>query len=150
MSSAKSQIAALLKEHGWTRIAAVEWQVLREALPAISESTLRRRLLDLEIAVEQPWRGVDSESLEALEASLNALAAVYPAYPQAARSVVIVAKDKARFAARNLKAAAEKRALRSEMVEWMLVWLGDPGMFADWARLRKAYLAINPAKPTQP
>ena len=62
--------------------------------------------------------------------------------------MVIAAKDKTRFAARNQKAAAEKRALKLEMVHWMLVWLGDPAMFATWVGLRKSQL--NPEKPIQP
>jgi hypothetical protein len=144
------EIAARVGEEGWTRIGGAEWRALRETFPAISEATLRRYLEALGLPVEQPWRGVDTSSLETVEASLNAMAAVYPNHPREARAVVIAAKDKTHFAARNVKAAAEKRALKSEMVDWMLVWLGDPAMFADWARLRRNYLAANPAKPTLP
>jgi hypothetical protein len=54
------------------------------------------------------------------------------------REVVIKTKDRARFASRNRKAAPEKRAAKEEMVRWMLVWLDDPALFADWVTLRRA------------
>jgi hypothetical protein len=143
-------IAGIIEDRGWTGIAAAEWQALREAFPATSEDTLRRHLQALEAAVEQPWRGIDTKSLDALEASLKEMAAVYPALPRETRAVVIAAKDKTRFASRNRKAAAEKRAMKLEMVEWMLVWLGDPAMFAAWAGLRRGFLEVSPAKPIRP
>jgi hypothetical protein len=43
---------------------------------------------------------------------------------------VIAAKSRARFLSR-------KYPLKAEMVEWMLVWLGDPAMFPAWAQLRR-------------
>ena len=93
-----------------------------------------------------PFPKVDLKTLEGLESSLSELAAVYAAEPQLrkeCRDAVIKAKDRARFASRNLKAAEDKRILKAEMVEWMLVWLGDPAMFTTWAGLRKASLKID-------
>ncbi len=86
---------------------------------------------------------VNQKSLQELEKSLLALAAIYAAEPNSAlkcREAVIRAKDRARFASRNPKVTLETSTRKSEMVEWMLVWLGDPAMFAEWARLRKALL----------
>ena len=80
------------------------------------------------------------KTLEELESSLIALAETYATHPElrtGCREAVINAKDRARFAANNAKAAPDKRAAKREMVEWMLVWLGDPAMFATWALLRK-------------
>lgn len=57
------------------------------------------------------------------------------------RGLVIEAKDHARFAASRAEDGA-KRALKEEMVRWMLVWLEDPGAFPIWARLRKRRLEI--------
>ncbi len=54
------------------------------------------------------------------------------------REVVIKTKDRARFASRNRKAAPEKRAAKEEMVRWILVWLDDLSLFADWVTLRRA------------
>ncbi len=114
--------------------------MLRASLPGVSETTLRKHLLDLGIKIEQPWRGLDTASLDGLEETLLAMTEVYATHARVARDIVIAVKD--------------KRALKSEMVEWMLVWLGDPRMFADWVRLRRAVLRsqleISPAKPNQP
>ena len=112
----------------------------------------------LGVPIEQPWLGVDTSSLSSLGDSLEELKDAYPKYSRAAREEVIAAKDRLRFAANNLKAAAEKRVLKAEMVEWMLVWLDDPAMFADWVKLRRAVLTRFPAelgkssraKPTPP
>jgi len=93
------------------------------------------------LKIDQPFRGVDLQSLSGLEDTLTELAAFYLQDPRTARKMVIAAKDKSRFAARNKNAAPQKRALKLEMVEWMLVWLGDPAMFATWARLRKNQLS---------
>jgi hypothetical protein len=51
--------------------------------------------------------------------------------------VVIQAKDRARLISRNEKVDSEKRRQRAEMVEWMLVWLENPGIFESWVALRK-------------
>jgi hypothetical protein len=32
--------------------------------------------------------------------------------------------------------AEQKRIVKAEMAQWMLVWLGDPALFPAWARLR--------------
>src|SRR4051794_15533363 len=77
-------------------------------------------------------------SLADLQASLEALTGLHAAWPREVREHVIRAKDRARWAARNTKASEEKRRLKAEMVQWMLVWLDDPAMFQGWARLRLA------------
>ncbi len=90
--------------------------------------------------------GVRQDSFEQLERSLIALAEVYSAAAgnrdaetaRRCRRVVIEAKDHARWAARSPKASPEKKAEKEEMISWMLVWLENPGVFATWARLRKA------------
>ncbi len=55
---------------------------------------------------------------------------------------MIAAKDRARFAARK----PEKRATKEEMVEWMLVWLGDPEVFREWCAIRKRLTARERAR----
>jgi hypothetical protein len=75
-----------------------------------------------------------------LEQSLTALTTLYQSDPAAhapIRAAVIKAKDRARFAANNPRAAPEKRAIKQEMLQWMLVWLDDPAMFPTWVALRK-------------
>ena len=64
-----------------------------------------------------------------LEASLRELSALYAANEDRRREfrdAVIAAKDRARFASRNKRASELKRRIKTEMVEWVLVWLGDP------------------------
>jgi hypothetical protein len=50
---------------------------------------------------------------------------------------VIAAKDRARFTSRNPRCSPEKRAVKEEMVQWMLVWLENPAVFAAWVEARK-------------
>lgn len=145
-----ARLAEWVRRKHWRQIGETEWNEARDAFPQISEETLGKHLESAGVAVAQPWRGVDTSTLDALERSLVDLAEAYVSFPKQARAAVIRAKDKTRFAARNPRVATEKRAMKNEMVEWMLVWLGDPRMFADWARLRKVRLASNPDLPTQP
>ncbi|MSV30207.1 MAG: hypothetical protein EXQ52_15900 [Bryobacterales bacterium] len=60
------------------------------------------------------------------------------------RRVVIEARRRARFASGNQKVVEEKRRLKAEMSEWMLVWLENPPVFPAWAKLRlKTLLSEN-------
>jgi len=114
-------------------------------LGPISESYLRHLLADIGVPVEAPFGGVRQKTFEELEQSLIEMQAEY-ARAQAAgdrsratlcRNAVIQAKDHARLSARSPKASAEKKAMKQEMVEWMLVWLENPGVFPAWVKLRK-------------
>jgi hypothetical protein len=90
-----------------------------------------------------PSPRVQSKTFDELEASLRELQRLYAEQPvrrRELRDLVIRAKDRARFASRNSKAAPEKRAVKREMVQWMLVWLDDPAMFADWIAMRRPRL----------
>ena len=145
----KRYVLEYLAAHPCERIAEVEWQALLRAVPGISESYLREILHEAAIPVEQPYAGVCQKSFDELEASLVAMERVYRAAVEAAdrvrssycRKVVIGAKDRAKFAARNAK-TPEKREQKQEMAQWMLVWLENPGVFESWVALRKE--AISP------
>jgi hypothetical protein len=133
----RQQFDALIAENRWTAIHAAEWDLLRQNF---SEGSLREWLADVGLPVDQPYRGVESKTLEALQASLTSMAELYqhdPALRKHCRATVIAAKDRTRFASKNQKVDAVKRALKSEMVEWMLVWLDDPAMFPAWAAIRQ-------------
>jgi hypothetical protein len=89
--------------------------------------------------VEQPYRGVRTKSPAELEESLRELGDLYAGDPAArtiCRSLVIQAKDRARFASKNPKVDEAKRREKDEMVRWMLVWLDDPAMFPAWVKIR--------------
>ena len=90
-------------------------------------------------------------TLEELEASLLEMEKVYSnaianhdrERATACRRTVIQAKDRARLISRNQKVDSEKRRQRAEMVEWMLVWLENPGVFESWVALRKKSLTCR-------
>ena len=110
-------------------IGEAEWLELRSALPDISETTIRTA----GFPIAQPWCGVRQHTLDELEMSLRELSEVYAKDPhlrRTCRDQVIAAKARARFLSR-------KNPLKNEMVEWMLVWLGDPALFPAWAALRR-------------
>jgi hypothetical protein len=94
----------------------------------------------------EPAPGIQWKTLDQLEASLREFQRLYaerPAGRRELRDAVIRTKDRARFASRNPKVSAEKRAAKEEMVQWMLVWLGDPAMFGDWVTLRRDQLTAG-------
>jgi len=102
-------------------------------------------MADIGVSVEAPFGGVRQKTFEELEQSLTEMETAY-ASAQAAgdrqratqcRRAVIQAKDHARLSAHSPKTSAEKKAMKEEMVEWMLVWLENPGVFPTWVKLRK-------------
>jgi hypothetical protein len=140
----KDRFSAVLAENRWTAIHAAEWELLRQSF---SESSLREWLADAGIPVDQPYRGVETKTMEALEESLVAMTELYAGAldrRKACRATVIASKDRTRFASKNQKVEPDKRALKAEMVEWMLVWLDDPALFPAWAAIRKK---VRPSSP---
>jgi hypothetical protein len=86
---------------------------------------------------------IELHTFSELDASLKALAELYSSQPdrrRECRDLVIKAKERARFASRNRRASELKRRIKAEMVEWMLVWLGDPALFEEWAQLRRGHM----------
>jgi hypothetical protein len=117
---------------GWTKIGEAEWNELRRELPDVSEAAIPR----CGIAVDAPWCGVRQHGLEELEESLRAFSCVYAEREDLrrwCRDQVIAAKDRARWISRRAGGDEGLRARKAEMVEWMLVWLGDPAVFPVWA-----------------
>jgi hypothetical protein len=125
------------------------WRELVAQLAPISEGYLRRLLHATGLPIAQPFGGVRQATFEELESSLleigeeyaRAAAAHDLARATACRRAVIQAKDHARLVSRNQKVDPEKRKQKEEMVEWMLVWLENPGIFESWAPLRKQAIA---------
>ncbi len=143
--SKKALLAEYLKEKNLGRVTEREWREIVARLAPVSESYLRRLLADTAIPVAQPFAGVRQKTFKELEDSLLAMEEVYSqaketgdrARAQQCRNAVIQAKDHARFAARSPKASPEKKVQKEEMIQWMLVWLDDPGVFPAWVKLRK-------------
>ena len=114
-------------------------------LSPVSESYLRRLLAEMAIPVEPPFGGVRQKTFEELERSLLEIEETYSrateggdrTLAQQCRDAVIQAKDHARLAARSPKTPVERKAVKQEMIQWMLVWLENPGVFPAWVKLRK-------------
>ena len=127
------------------------WRELSTLLAPISETYLRDLLQGTGLPVAQPFGGVRQSSFDELEASLlemekaysNAVANHDRERAIACRRAVIQAKDRARLISRNQKVDAEKRRQKTEMVEWMLVWLENPGIFESWVAQRKQALTCR-------
>ncbi len=149
-ASKKRRLAAWLAEHRPASIGEAEWSVLLEELAPVSERYLRELLRRTGLPFEQPWAGVRQKTFDELEESLLELRRIYAASLAAGlrdrarycRRQVIAAKDHARFAARNPRTGPAVRARKEEMVEWMLVWLGDPEVFPEWVRARKRVMPL--------
>ena len=143
--SKKTRLREYLRERNLTAITEREWREILERLAPVSESYLRRLLTDAGIPVEQPFGGVRQKTFEELERSLLEIEQVYTraqnegdrGRTQLCRNTVIQAKDHARLAARGPKTSHEKKMEKEEMVQWMLVWLENPGIFQAWVKLRK-------------
>jgi hypothetical protein len=122
------------------------WRDLSERLAPVSESYLRDLLRETGLPFDQPYAGIRQHTFEELEASLAGMLEVYREAmatgnrerARYARRQVIAAKDRANFLARNPRTAAEKRAQKHEMAQWMLVWLENPEVFPAWVKVRKA------------
>jgi hypothetical protein len=131
----RQRVLDFARARGWLVVGETEWNELRAALPDISESTIRAS----GIAIAQPWRGVEQHSIDGLEECLRELTVVYESRPDLrryCREQVIAAKDRARLVSQRSQVDESKRRIKAEMVEWMLVWLGDPAMFPAWAEVR--------------
>jgi hypothetical protein len=143
--SKKTRLRQYLAEKNLSAITEREWRELITHLAPVSESYLRRLVADAGIAVEAPFGGVRQKTFKDLERSLLELEEVYKrasetgdrARAQQCRNVVIQAKDHARLAARGAKTSPEKKAQKEEMIQWMVVWLENPGIFPAWVKLRK-------------
>ncbi|HWF10919.1 MAG TPA: hypothetical protein VG297_20765 [Bryobacteraceae bacterium] len=132
----KQRLQNYVTSRGWAAIAEPEWLELRTAFPDFSEATLR----GCGLRIEPPWSGIAAHTLAELEESLRDYSRVYADRPDLGRycrDQVIAAKERARWASKSSRVEESKRRLKAEMVEWMLVWLGDPATFPVWAALRK-------------
>jgi hypothetical protein len=143
--SAKQALREYLEQEHPAVITEAIWLDLRMRLAPVSDSYLRDLLRATALPFEQPYAGVRQHTLEELEASLCELERVYTEAQSAndreraryARRQVIAAKDRAKFLAANPRTPEDKRALKQEMVEWMLVWLDNPEVFPAWVKARK-------------
>jgi hypothetical protein len=137
----RSDLQRWIAQHHPAAIGESEFDELRTALAPISENYLRHLLRDSGVALDPLVEGVRQGSFDELQQSLEHLLAAYEAgdrmRQQAVRRLVITAKDHARLAAHSKRATPEKRGEKEEMLLWLLTWLENPGVFREWAALRR-------------
>jgi hypothetical protein len=111
----------------------------------VSTGYLRRLLRAAGVPMVPMVEGIRQDDFESLERTLLAMEKEYgqartqgqAARQLACRQAVIETKDHARWSIRRPNASPEKKAMKQEMVGWMLVWLDNPEVFPAWVRLRK-------------
>jgi len=133
--SKKERLRELAELNGWSVIGEAEWAAIQASVPNVKTEDLGAAGL----AAEAPWSGVRQHTLEELEETLLTMTAVYQAQShlrQFCRNQVIRAKDLARILSRSKPA-------KTEMVEWMLVWLSDPALFPAWVEIRKRIIGAQ-------
>ena len=143
--STKRRLAEYLASHQPERITEAVWLEARAHLAPVSDSYLRDLLQAAGIPFDQPFAGIRQHTFEELESSLREMLEACLAAQAAgdreraryARRQVIAAKDRARFTSRNPRSSPEKRALKEEMAQCMLVWLENPEVFPAWVEARK-------------
>ena len=127
--SKRIELARWLQAHPGL-IGPEEWTALRAALAPVSDSYLRRLIRESGVPLHPLIEGVRQEDFPSLERTLLALLGEER---RAARTLIIEAKQHARWAAR-------KHPEKEEMLLWMLTWLENPGIFPQWLALRKEAL----------
>lgn len=145
-TSARDRVAEWLAVHRPERISEAVWEELRSALAPIREDRLRRLLRETGLPLDPLVEGVRQDSPDEAARTLIALAGEYRAAmargdarrARQCRDLVIAAKDRARWAARNPRVDPAKRAAKEELLLWMLTWLENPLVFEQWLRLRRA------------
>ena len=110
-----------------------EWRELLRELAPVSEGYLRKLLRASGARLAPTVEGVVQDTMENLERTLGALARAYQAGERGrCRQIVITAKDHARWAGRK----EDKKTLKLQMTEIMLVWLENPALFEAWLRAK--------------
>jgi hypothetical protein len=133
------------------------WSELLGRLAPVSESYLRELIRTTGLPFDQPFAGIHQHTFDALEQSLRDILEVYTEAVAAGnrerarycRRQVIGAKDRARFLAQNPRTTPERKALKQEMVQWMLVWLENPEVFPTWVEARKRVTHRGAAEKTE-
>ena len=144
-SSVKRALSEFLGSRSLASVTEDDWKEIQARFASSTPGYLRRLLRDSGLPLAPLVEGVRQDSLDELERTLLALEREYSQAKSsgnreratACRRLVIEAKSHARFALRRSSTSQEKRSIKQEMVEWMIVWLEDPALFAPWVRLRR-------------
>ncbi|MCW5983080.1 MAG: hypothetical protein KIT09_33635 [Bryobacteraceae bacterium] len=147
----KTAFAEYLAERPAAPLDEAEFEELSRRFPSSSRSYLRKLVRDSGAPLAPLVEGVRQETLDELQRTLLALEQEYARAvdrgdlprQQACRRAVIEAKDHARWALRRAGATPGQRKAREEAIEWMRVWLENPPVFEEWARLRRARVELG-------
>jgi len=142
--SRAARLAEAIATRGYERIGEEEWRQLVADLAPAGEDVLRRLVRDCGLPLSPLVEGVRIASLAETERTAVALACEYEAATalgdveraRTCRRLVVLAKDRARLAARSAR-DPERRTEKEEIASWLLVWLETPAMFPAWVTLRK-------------
>jgi hypothetical protein len=149
----RSELRRWIAERSPPRIGAAEYAEIRSLLAPISESYLHKLLRDCGAPLDPMVEGVRQGSFDELQESLEHLLEIYQSSDalrkKAVRALVITAKDHARLAARSANFSPERRGEKVEMVLWLLTWLENPGIFPEWARLRRSAWGMERTGPAE-
>jgi hypothetical protein len=141
----RAELRAWLEQQKPSAITEHERDELAALLAPVSAGYLRKLLRASRVPLAPLVEGVRQDSLAELERTLLQLEREYEAgQARRSRDLVIEAKNHARWALRKL--APEQKAIKEEMVLWMLTWLENPPAFPEWLQLRKR---VTPATPPQ-
>ena len=145
MRSKQAALRECLDERRPERVTEAMFGELLSALAPVSEGYLQRLLRETGIPLAPLVEGIRQDKFEELDRTLLAIEREYAEArerrdarrAQVCRRAVITAKDHARFALRSQKRTPEQRAVKEEMLLWMLTWLENPAVFPMWLELRK-------------
>jgi hypothetical protein len=146
--SIKRRLQERLAESRPAAITEAVWNGLLVRLAPVSESYLRELLRATGLPFHQPFAGIAQHTFEELEESLRAMGLIYAEATVAGdrerarycRRQVIAARNRAKLLAAGPRTSPEKKAQKTEMVHWMLVWLENPEVFPAWVEARKRQL----------
>jgi hypothetical protein len=117
------------------------WGRIAEALAPVSQNYLRRLVRSTGLAMSPLVEGVCQKSFADVERTLSALQREYelggPERRRRIRAEVISAKDHTRWALQKTGLGADAKAVKEEMLLWILTWLENPGLFSAWLAIRK-------------
>ena len=143
-----TRLRAWIEEHRPERVGDAEFAAIRDALAPVSDRYLRELLRGSGCRLDPLVEGVVQDDFQHLERTLKALEGAYAAGDrQRARAAVITAKDHARFALKRLAADRQRGAVKEEMLLWLMTWLENPPLFADWVEIRKRQIPAMPEHP---
>jgi hypothetical protein len=145
-NSVKQRLREYLAAQQPPAITETVWRELLALLAPVSDSYLRDLLHATGLPFDQPYAGIRQHTFDELEQSLRDMERVYAEAKAAGirerarycRRQVMAAKDRAKFLAASPRIAPEKQAEKTEMAQWMLVWLENPEVFPAWVEARKS------------